>query len=448
MSKLTKILISVATAIIALGSFANIAFATDAVSPLSVTFTPDPLFVQGNFLPTDEATGVVEVRNLGADPQTVITEAVHVLDPDNLSSQLHLLITKASGGDALYNGSFKTFLAGGEKVLSTLSGVGNETYTFVVTFNNINDNSYQGKTLNFNLCVGFQGGQTRCGDTIVGDEEDTDGGDNNDGGGEILGSGGSSHGGGTTHLLIFHEQATDVTTTATITWETNLLSTSQVIYALESENHDLDLTDTTDTPPKYGYAHTTIEDSTKVINHSMSISGLISGETYVYRVISRASPPTISYEHEFTAPISSQTGSVITSASPTIAFGEGGGNVFGESSDSPADENGEVAGAFSEGNLASVFSTGWSDLISKCSLIALLILLVIYLIWRFALRPRYERRGLPEEKIKQKFSIFFGLFSALAIIVAFILDQSCPIPIFLIALLLSLGLFSYYRYFR
>src|SRR3990167_9844648 len=64
--------------------FTNVAFAQ---SPLSVTFTPNPLFEQGNFLPVDEATGTVEVDNLGSEPQTVIAEAVNVLDPNNLSSQ-------------------------------------------------------------------------------------------------------------------------------------------------------------------------------------------------------------------------------------------------------------------------------------------------------------------------------------------------------------------------
>jgi len=130
-----------------------------AASPLGVTFNPDPLFVQENFLPEDDAVGEVTVDNLGTDPQTVIVEAVHVLDPDGLSSQLHLLIEKASGGSALYDGSFETFLTGGEQTLSVLSGGSSEMYTFTVSFNNTNDNGYQGKTLGFNLCVGFQGGR-------------------------------------------------------------------------------------------------------------------------------------------------------------------------------------------------------------------------------------------------------------------------------------------------
>ena len=160
-----KILLSL---IIRFAMFAFVVPARAASALLDVVFAPNPIFTQANFLPADTATGTARVYNLSAETQTVIAEAVHVLDPDNLSSQLHLLITKASGGADIYNGSFKTFLTGGEMALSALPAGSDETYTFDVSFNNINDNSYQGKTLGFNLCVGFQGGQTHCGDTVAG----------------------------------------------------------------------------------------------------------------------------------------------------------------------------------------------------------------------------------------------------------------------------------------
>lgn len=372
-TKWVKLLITSGAAAIALGGFATIAFAQ---SPLSVTFTPNPLFVQKNFLPADEATGKVEVKNLGTGSQTVITEAVHVFDPDNLSSQLHLLITKASGGDALYNGSFKTFLTGGEKVLSVLSEGGNETYTFIVTFNDVNDNSYQGKTLDFNLCVGFQGGQTRCGDTVIDGEGNTD---NGSGGTSttISGSGGGGGDSGTRHLVIFNEEANDVTTTATITWETNLLSTSQVIYGLADNGpYTLNLT-----PPNFGYPSYTPEDSAKVVNHSVTLTGLTPGETYVYRVISRASPPTISYEHQFTVPTSFQTEGGGTSGPLGISWGE----ILGASS-GPGGDGTSTASTSDESNLAAVFAAGWGGL-SWWWLWILLIILAAYLFWRFVLKP-------------------------------------------------------------
>ena len=47
---------------------------------------------------------------------------------------------------------------------------------------------------------------------------------------------------------------------ATITWDTNKGATSRVIYSAESEPHTLQL----DNPPNYGYAHSTIENTTPV----------------------------------------------------------------------------------------------------------------------------------------------------------------------------------------
>ena len=289
--------------------FAAFAFAFPARAAtltLDVVFTPNPIFTQANFLPGDTATGTARVYNLGPEPQTVIAEAAHVLDPDNLSSQLHLLITKASGGAELYNGSFKTFLTGGEMTLSALTGGSDETYSFVVAFNNINDNSYQGKTIGFNLCVGFQGGQTHCGDTVAGGEGDidnNDGNSNSSGGQTNPGPGGTGGGGGgTPNLTISNEQAIAIdpdTGNAVITWNTNIYSTSQVIYGPATTSpYTLNL----NALPNFGYPMGTIETTTKILNHSVTLTGLIPGETYKYRVVSRASPPTISFEREFTVP--------------------------------------------------------------------------------------------------------------------------------------------------
>ena len=96
--------------------------------------------------------------------------------------------------------------------------------------------------------------------------------------------------------------STDITTTSvTIIWTTSYFSTSQVIYALGSESHLLDLTDSTGTPPKYGYARTTPEQDTslKVTSHSVKIDVLAPGTTYYYRTVSHGSLA-ISTEHSFT----------------------------------------------------------------------------------------------------------------------------------------------------
>ena len=110
------------------------------------------------------------------------------------------------------------------------------------------------------------------------------------------------------HKLIILNQSVKVATTtqirATLTWRTNYPATSQVIYALQGESHTLNLGDNIGSfpyPPKYGYAHTTLEYdvNSKVKNHLVTITGLIPGKTYYYRCVSHGSLA-ISQEFSFT----------------------------------------------------------------------------------------------------------------------------------------------------
>ncbi|MDP2741326.1 MAG: lamin tail domain-containing protein [bacterium] len=77
----------------------------------------------------------------------------------------------------------------------------------------------------------------------------------------------------------------------TFTWSTNHLSSSYVIYSEEGQSHSLDMTDNTGIPPKYGYAYATVEYDTnpKVLNHSVTITGLKPATTYYFRTVSRGS---------------------------------------------------------------------------------------------------------------------------------------------------------------
>ena len=81
-------------------------------------------------------------------------------------------------------------------------------------------------------------------------------------------------------------------TSATITWTTDDLSTSRVVY--DTVSHVLGMA------PNYGYANSTVEDSTKVTSHSVGLTGLTSGTTYYYRTVSHGSPESVSGEHSFT----------------------------------------------------------------------------------------------------------------------------------------------------
>ena len=414
--------------------FANVAFAVDPPS-LIVVFDPDPLFDKPNFLPGDTASGEVIVTNNSGEEQDILTEAINVSDNNNLGSQLNIIIEDTGG--PLYNDQLSDFLStAGEVPLGTIASGASRIFTYTVSFIDSEDNSYQGKTLGFDVCVGFQGGQTRCGDTVIGGE------DGGGGGGSISGSGSS----GSVALTIFNEQALDISNvgasgSATITWDTNLLSTSQVVYGLASGGpYTLTLV-----PPNFGYPSATIEDETKVTNHSVLLTSLTSGETYVYRVISRASPPTISPEHQFTVPsitsplAQAGVGAVLGASAGGTGNGEPepAGNVLGETYPDTEETSG-----LSE-NLAAIFASGFGDILSICTLIALLILLVIYLVWRFWLRRKYEKSGIPEEEILNRFYIFFSGSLLLAILVLVALGYYCPIPILVLIFVVSLYVYAY-----
>ncbi|HCR36358.1 TPA: hypothetical protein DIU22_04970 [Candidatus Woesebacteria bacterium] len=334
---------------------------------------------------------------------------------------------------------FSDFLSAGPVSLSALDS-GSTTYTFEVSFLDSTDNDYQGKSLGFDLCIGFSGGNLQCGDTVV-SGEDGDG-----GGGSISGSGS-----GSIVLTIFNEQALNISSVdesgiATITWNTNKLATSQVIYGPTPPAYILDIVE-----PYlgyFGYPLGTVEDTTKVINHSVSLTGLIPGQTYVYRVVSRASPPTISPEHQFTVPsITSPLAQAGAGAVLGASTGEEGNGepVSRESVLGETFSDTEEAPGLSE-NLAAVFASGFGDILSICTLIALLILLAIYLIWRLWLRKKYEKDLVAEEEIKNRFYLFFGDSALLAILVCVVLNKYCPLPVFVIAFIISLCLYVYRKF--
>ncbi len=114
------------------------------------------------------------------------------------------------------------------------------------------------------------------------------------------GEGGQGAGGrgGTTELRIFNEYHFDITEDHVIVnWQTNLDSTSQIIYSGEDEPHNLDES----SPPYYGYAHAYPDpaDTRMVSLHSIFVPDLKACTTYYYRIVSSASPPVFSPEYSF-----------------------------------------------------------------------------------------------------------------------------------------------------
>lgn len=439
-----------------------------SVPPLDVQFVPSPLFHKPNFLPGDETSGEVTVTNNSGSSQIVSTEAINIFDDDNFGSLLHLDIVGSDG--VVFNDSLAHFFAhSGELSLGALPSGQSAVFTFTISFVDSSDNSYQGKALGFDVCVGFQGGNTHCGSTVVGDERGTSGGGvigGSSSGGIIPGSG---SGGGSVMpiaLAIFNERVIDISSEgefsrATIAWETNKLATSQVVYGLASGGpYTFDLG-----VPNFGYPFATLEDSMKVTHHSVLLTGLIPGQVYVYRVASRASPPTVSFEHQFTVPMIARVDD-LTVVGESSSYENGGGSVLGNSTiNVPENASGQDQGReivtpvvdssnsnslnnvlSSHNNLAAVYASSSENVLSLCTLFALLILFVIYVAWRW-LRMKYEKNMIPEKEIRNRFFVFFGGSSVFVATLSVVFGQYCLLPVFLSSSLICLVVYMYRRFF-
>jgi len=291
MSKILKTILITSVIVFGLGLFGAPSVKATAVDGLVVEYwsgsewlpLSGPIFSETNFLPGEGVTRLIRVTNNSGQTQRIATEAINENDPDHFASQLNLTIKESS--TIIFNDTLKKFFDQGETYLSSLASGAQTQYDFTIAFNSGAGNDYQEKALGFDILVGFEG--TEGGLPLP------------------LPGGGTGGGGGglPAGLTIINEAATSTTeTTATITWLTSYAATSQVIYGTTaSEKHTLDLTDTTGSPPKYGYEYTTSESNTspKVTFHIVTITGLTSGTTYYYRAISHASLA-ISVEHSFT----------------------------------------------------------------------------------------------------------------------------------------------------
>lgn len=118
------------------------------------------------------------------------------------------------------------------------------------------------------------------------------------------------------------------TTSTTIEWLTDKPATSRVIY--DTVPHSI-----LGEAPNYGYGFSTVEQDLdpKIINHSVTITGLTPGTTYYYRTVSAASPEAVGPEQSFSTQQQSSGGG-----------GGGGGGPQGEFINGPLANPPQVAG--------------------------------------------------------------------------------------------------------
>lgn len=125
---------------------------------IDVLFETTPLFGQSNYLPGDTTVKKVTVTNTGAVSEQVYTELLNVFD-GGLAPMMTVKITNPS---TLFNGSFDDLDDAGEQFLTSILPGETKVYTFAMHFLPQAGNEYQLKSLGFDICVGFSGGQFEC----------------------------------------------------------------------------------------------------------------------------------------------------------------------------------------------------------------------------------------------------------------------------------------------
>lgn len=122
---------------------------------LEVDFEYHPLFSQANFLPGDSVTRSIEVTNNSGGIFKIATKIDNLIDDDGLGDFLILEIKE--GGVSHYKGTLSNFFNAGEVFLSDLAGNTTQTkYDYIISFDSVTGNIYQGKSLSFDILIGYQ----------------------------------------------------------------------------------------------------------------------------------------------------------------------------------------------------------------------------------------------------------------------------------------------------
>ena len=374
MKKTTKILTRIIIATAMFFGFAGLTFAANP--PLEVAWGSSPLFTVTDFAPGQSSEATITITNNDTRTRGAYIEAVSVYNDDNLASQMKFEIFDGNETPALWSyDNFEEFLKAGPVQLANLPQGNAGNYKLKVTFLSSATDTYQGKTLKFDICVGFSGGDETCTKEVVTDDDEVD---------TSSGSSGSGSS-GIHHLMITKEENPDVglnanktSGTVVIEWDTNIPSTSQVVYRRSTDNN---VTLNTDILPGLGYPFSTEEVMNKTLNHKVVIADLNPGITYYYRVVSRASPPTIGYEREFIVPVNQLANAEKVTKVENDVQNDNGSSSEGEILGANDQKNQNILNS----NLASVFFAGFGG---WNWLWILILILLAYIIWKFFLKKK------------------------------------------------------------
>ena len=296
-------------------------FLSAEAAGLGVVFEQDPLFYNTNIAPGDVVARTVTVTNTSPENQSVYMDTKNETS-DGLADLLYLRVD--DGTPTNYFADYFTQLFSETQVsLGTLLPSETRVYTFTASLSSSADNTYQSKTMGFDLCVGFSGGDTICG--VTASEPFTT----------------SGGGGGPVDLRLLNEAVGNVDLvkrTATVSWDTNRDATSYLVCGnVTSGPFDLDPNE-----PYFGYDFDVEEVVGTTRAHAMNIAVSEVG-TYECRPAGRRNTDdafTVGKALRFTIP---------------------SGSVAGESIDLTTFPNSEVATLFPEGSVLGVHAAAYED---------------------------------------------------------------------------------------
>ena len=341
---------------------------------LLVVFEKEPLFSESNFLPSETISRHISVTNLTAGTKKIAIRANNVTDHNNFGSQLRLDIK--DGETLIYQATLSDFFQNSGIELSSLDTNQSKNYSLSINFLANSKNIFQGATLNFDIDIGWQetssGGSGSFSESISPEHKDLF----------------TWTGPGYTYdkLVIFNEVVESyghLTKTAVITWYTSKPATSRVIY--DTISHP-DISQTS--PPNYGYAFSTNENSNKVTFHKVVVYGLQTETKYFFRSVSHASPEEVGQEFSFFTTVTS-TDKLSTKKTPltnSSGFNAKIKNIIKEPVDYLNQLGQKIAGTttYNQGNTNSKEKSEDNRFVWRWWLIIILIIMLVVIVIRLA----------------------------------------------------------------
>lgn len=157
---------------LALFILAPIGVGAESNGPLTAEFNPDPLFDHPNFMPGDSTGGSITAQNNTETEQDLYIRFIENDQTNDLGDAIQISVSD-SGGSGIEDQSLNDWFADNEVFLTTFSGAEEVEFDVFALFEEESGNEYQRGFVDFDVCVGFSGGEEVCMDDDDGDTTTT-----------------------------------------------------------------------------------------------------------------------------------------------------------------------------------------------------------------------------------------------------------------------------------